>query len=138
MEAYRFRLPVRFSDVDPAGIVFYPRFFEYFHQAFESFFGHGTGVPYHVWIQDRRIGWPAVKIQTDFRAPARYGMELEIRLGFHGLGTSSFVSRYEARDLAAGTLLCASDITVVTVNLEDLRPCPIPAEVRQALEGHPA
>ena len=35
---FEFATPVRFADVDHAGIVYYPRFFHYFHMAFEELF----------------------------------------------------------------------------------------------------
>src|SRR5690606_14713379 len=109
-------LKVRFNEVDAAGIVYYPRFFDYFHLAFEDFFGEATGVPYPVWIRERRIGWPTVHIETDFRAPLRFGDEFEVALTFPKIGKSSFVARYEVtRD---DTLCCESEITVVTTHID--------------------
>ncbi|HEY0840368.1 MAG TPA: thioesterase family protein [Vulgatibacter sp.] len=131
---HRARFPVRFNEVDAAGIVFFPRFYDYFHMTFEGFFGEATGVPYHEWIQQRRVGWPAVHVETDFRAPLRYGMQVEVTLTIPKIGTSSFVCRYEARDPAAGTLLCTCEITVVTSDLDRMASLPIPPIVRQALE----
>jgi 4-hydroxybenzoyl-CoA thioesterase len=129
------RLPVRFQDVDGAGIVFYPRFFSYFHAAFEDFFGAETGTPYHVWIGERRIGWPTVHIDADFRSPLEYGMQVEIALSFAQLGRSSFRCHYDART-DAGQVACACDITVVTVNLDRMESIEIPPELRPVLERH--
>ena len=50
---FRTQVPVRFGDVDHAGIVYYPRFFIYFHEAFEDFFNE-NGFPYHVQLTERR------------------------------------------------------------------------------------
>lgn len=136
MSTYVTRLPVRFNEVDAAGIVYYPRFFDYFHMAFEDFFGKATGVPYHVWIRERRIGWPTVHIESDFRSPLRYGMEFEVHVSFPKLGRSSFVARYEART-PDGTLCCATEITVVTTQLDRMESLEIPAEVREALARYP-
>ena len=48
MPPFVFALPVRFADVDHAGIVYYPRFFHYFHVAFEELWrariGHHAGL----------------------------------------------------------------------------------------------
>lgn len=134
MDGTRKRLRVRFNEIDAAGIVFFPRFFDYFHMVFEDFFEPATGTPYHVWIRDRRIGFPAVHIETDFRAPLRYGMEVEIALSFPKIGNSSFVCRYEAKDPAEDKLLCSCEITVVTSDVDKLEPMPIPAQLRKALE----
>src|SRR5262249_60482134 len=50
---YRSRHPVRFGDVDHAGIVYYPQFFIYFHEAFEDFF-NSNGLPYDQLLNQRR------------------------------------------------------------------------------------
>ena len=42
MAAYETTLPVRFGQVDYAGIMFYPRFFENFHAVFVDMFGKYT------------------------------------------------------------------------------------------------
>lgn len=131
---HELHLKVRFNEVDAAGIVFYPRFFDYFHMAFEDFFGAATDVPYPVWIRDRHIGWPSVHIEADYRAPLRYGDALTIELGFRALGRSSFVCVYRARGEA--TLYAEAEITVVTTDLKEMRSLPIPQEVRRALERY--
>lgn len=135
MRVFRTRQTVRFQEVDPAGIVFYPRFYEYFHLTFEEFFGAETGVPYHVWIGERRIGWPAVHVETDFRAPLRYGDRFDVELSFPRVGRTSFACRY--RIVADGSVRCTAEVTVVTSDLVRLEPIEIPAEVREALARHP-
>ena len=35
--AFRSKLKIRFGDIDRAGIVYYPRFMQYFHVAMEEF-----------------------------------------------------------------------------------------------------
>ncbi|AKU92266.1 Putative 4-hydroxybenzoyl CoA thioesterase [Vulgatibacter incomptus] len=125
---------MRFNEVDAAGIVFYPRFFDYFHMTFEDFFGDATGTPYPVWINEKRIGWPAVHVETDFLSPLRYGTTVELHLTFPRVKRTSFVCRYEARDPETGRTLCTSEITVVTTDLDELKPLPIPDAVRDTLE----
>lgn len=131
---HKLHLKVRFNEVDAAGIVFYPRFFDYFHMAFEDFFGAATDIPYPVWIRDRRIGWPSVHIQADYRAPLCYGDEFTIELGFRSLGRSSFVCVYRA--VSEEVVHAEAEITVVTTKLDGMRSIPIPEEVRQALERY--
>ena len=76
MGAYETTLPVRFGQVDYAGIMFYPRFFENFHAVFEDMFSDRLGVPYMSILKDRRIGFPTVHIETDFVKPFRFGEHL--------------------------------------------------------------
>ena len=37
-------IPICFGETDPAGVVYYPRYFHYYHRAFETFFGACHGV----------------------------------------------------------------------------------------------
>lgn len=135
MNSHLVQQRVRFNEVDAAGIVFYPRFFDYFHMAFEDFFGAATGVPYHVWIKERRIGWPTVHVECDYRAPLRYGDAFEVAVSFPKVGRSSFVTRYEVR--SDGDLRCAAAITCVTTDLDRMESLAIPLVVREALARFP-
>ena len=49
---------IRFSDCDPAGIVFYPQYFVMFNGLVEDWVDEGLGVGYKALVIDRRIGLP--------------------------------------------------------------------------------
>src|SRR5690606_1601196 len=74
--AFTTRARVRFGDEDHAQIVYYPRFFHFFHCAFEDFFDQ-QGFPYRACLAVDRVGWPAVHAEADFERPVRFGDELE-------------------------------------------------------------
>jgi 4-hydroxybenzoyl-CoA thioesterase len=59
---------VRFEDVDPAQIVFFARFLSYAHEAMERFFGELPG-GYPRLIGERRVGMPAVHVESTFHVP---------------------------------------------------------------------
>ncbi len=126
---------VRAHEIDAAGIAYYPRFLDWFHRAFEDFFAAETDAPYHRWIGERRVGWPTVHVEADFRAPVRHGERVAIALSFGKLGVSSIVCRYEAR--RGGQKVADAALTVVTTDLDALKSVPIPAEVREAMERFP-
>ena len=65
--------PVRFADVDAAGIVYYPRLLDYCHLTFEDFFEGAGERSYSSWIREARIGFPTVHLEVDFRRPVEYG-----------------------------------------------------------------
>ena len=71
--AFRIRQPVRHPDVDRAGIVYFPRFYDFFHRALEDFFTVEVGIP--VWdLADRlKVAMPVVHIETDFERPLQHG-----------------------------------------------------------------
>jgi 4-hydroxybenzoyl-CoA thioesterase len=83
-------MPVRFADVDHAGIVYYPKFFDYFHIAMEEFLGEKLGPRGYVDLLDRdRIGFPSVNAQCEFKAPLRFGDIIDVEMSVIRLGTRS-------------------------------------------------
>src|ERR1051325_288662 len=99
--AYRTRVPVRFGDVDKAGIVYYPRIFHYLHIAQEDFFADYVGTPYDRLIGEERMGFPTVSDSTDFLKTLNYGDLLEIAVHISRVGRSS--ARFEFRVYRAGS-----------------------------------
>lgn len=116
---FTFATPVRFADVDHAGIVYYPRFFHYFHLAFEELWRQRIGPRAYSELLDRdRIGFPAVRAECDFKGPLKFGDTAEIVVSVSRLGGKSITFRYRVfrgaddggreRSLAAeGTVVCA-------------------------------
>src|SRR5688572_22728354 len=86
--------PIRFSDVDRAGILYYPRFLHYFHCCFEDFFERALGIPYNHLLDVERVGFPTVHMEVDYLAPLRFGDKVEITLGIEKIGTKSVTWMY--------------------------------------------
>jgi len=126
---------VRFADVDNAGIFYYPRFFHAFHVAFETWWERGVGRPYHLVIQEDKVGFPAVHIECDFRKPVTFGDPVEIAVGVKRIGKRSIVFRYEFRHSETGEIHCAADITKAVVDMSTFRPMVTPDEIRAHLES---
>jgi 4-hydroxybenzoyl-CoA thioesterase len=113
--AFTWRTPVRFADVDHAGIVYYPRFFHLFHLAFEELWRARIGPRAYSELLDRdRVGFPAVRAECDFHAPLRFGDDAELDVTVARLGGKSITFHYrvyrvgEPRVLAAeGRVVCA-------------------------------
>ena len=118
--AFTHALPVRFADVDHAGIVYYPRFFHYFHVAFEELWRARIGPhAYRDLIDVDRVGFPAVRAECEFSAPLRFGDTAEIEITVTRLGTKSITFRYRvfraASSSAPDSLACADGTVVCAV-----------------------
>lgn len=124
---------VRFQDVDPAGIVFFAHFATYAHEAMENFFDQIEG-GYADLVMERRVGFPAVKVETQFFTPLRFGDVVRIETSVARLGTRSAVFRYRFRrgDDTIAELLH----TVVITDLDRMASRDMPADVRAALFAH--
>jgi 4-hydroxybenzoyl-CoA thioesterase len=85
---YRRPYAIEFNHCDPAGIVFYPRYFEMTNHVCENFFREAVGVSYAEMMK-QGAGVPTVRIETDFRAPSRLGDVLDVTLEVVRLGGAS-------------------------------------------------
>lgn len=120
MPPFRCELPVRFDDVDYAGIVYYPRFFHYFHLALEEMFRlRGGERGYIDVIEDERVGFPAVRAECDYKAPLKFGDIAEVDMSLERMGEKSARIRYEvSRRAGDDRVLCA--VGTVTCAFVDL------------------
>ena len=130
---FRTSVQVRFGDVDHAGIVYYPQFFIYFHEAFEDFF-NDAGISYVQLLDERRIGFPTVHVETDYKAPLRYGDRLDIEVSVEKLSNRSMVMCYEGYRHRDGKHSVTCRITTVCVDMNTFSSREIPQDLRELFE----
>jgi 4-hydroxybenzoyl-CoA thioesterase len=130
--SYSRSIRVEFNHCDPAGIVFYPRYFEMTNSVCENFFREVVGYSYHAMMADG-IGTPTARVETDFRAPSRLGDLLDWLLVVERLGGSSVTFRLEAR--CAGDHRLTARLTLVWLG-PDRRPARWPDPIRATLSAH--
>jgi 4-hydroxybenzoyl-CoA thioesterase len=133
---FRYATPVRFADVDHAGIVYYPRFFHYFHIAFEELWRARIGPQAYSDIIDRdRIGFPAVRAECDFKAPLKFGDTAEIEVSIPRLGSKSITFRYRVYRAGSERTLCAEgQVVCAVVDLAKFVAVAIPEHVSAMLK----
>jgi 4-hydroxybenzoyl-CoA thioesterase len=127
---------VRFEDVDAANIVFFGRFFGYCHEAMETLFEREIEGGYVGLITKRRIGFPAVHVECDFKHPLRYGEVARIAVSVERIGTKSCAFRYAITRASDGEAIASIQHVCAVSDLTTIRAIPIPSDVRAALEKH--
>lgn len=132
--AFRTQIRVRFGDEDHAQIVYYPRFFHFFHCAFEDFFDE-QGFPYRECLDVDRVGWPAVHAEADFERPVRFGETLEIEMRVTRIGDKSATFEYEA-SRPDGERACRGRIVVACIGMDTYAARTIPDKYRALFERH--
>ncbi|HXG92119.1 MAG TPA: thioesterase family protein [Blastocatellia bacterium] len=132
--AFRTKIPVRFGDVDRAGIVYYPRIFHYLHIAQEEFFAGYMGIAYHRLIEDERIGFPTVSDSTDFLKVLRYGDMLDVEVYLSRVGQTSATFEFAIRREGSSEMLVRSSQVKVAVNMDTWEKVEIPEKYRKLFE----
>jgi acyl-CoA thioester hydrolase len=127
--AYRHRLAVRFRDCDSMGHVNHAVYFTYLEPCRLTFWRELTGWP----TPNTRV--ILARAECDYRAPAHFGDELEVRLNVGEIGRSSFVLIYEIVAVAGERVIANGKTVMVTYNYDAAKSVPMPPETRALLEG---
>ena len=132
--AWRTIVPVRFSHCDPAGIVYFPRYFDMINGVVEDWFAGALGLPHHHFIRDRRIGLGPAHAEADFMKPGFLADELVFAVLVERIGNSSLALSVHAHRGEEPVLVAR--MTIVTTSLVEHQAIRIPDDLRAALEAY--
>ena len=124
---------VRFAHVDPAGIVFYPRYFEMLNGAVEDWFARELGMDFAMMHRDAHVTIPTVRIETEFLSPSRLGDTLDITIIPRRIGRTS--CDFTAEFSGDGRKRLRAQVVLVCVDLQSLKPTQWPDNLRAAIEA---
>jgi len=128
MTAFETTLQVRFGHVDPAGIVYFPRIFDYLHDVFEEVWEEHVGTRYYHLLLERHVGFPLVHSDVDFDHPLRFGDRPEVLVTCFKVGRSSLGLRYRIRK---DDITCVdARLVTVCVDTRTMKSLEIPEEFR--------
>ena len=138
MTSHTSEVKVRWGDVDWAGIVFYPRFYEWYDLACEALFD-SLGLPWpQTFPRYEIVGVPIVESGAQFASPVRYGDVMRIRATVAWVKAKTFRMEYE---ITVDGRACASGFEVrawvqrPSAPGQRLHAKPIPDDVARRLRG---
>jgi 4-hydroxybenzoyl-CoA thioesterase len=124
---------IEWCDCDPAGIIFYPRYFEIFDTSTTALFERALGMSKIAYLKAYDFaGHPVVETRARFRQPTRFGDNVSIETKVMECAGSSF--RLEHRISKGGALAVEGFETRIWVKRDAADPRrvdaqPIPADV---------
>jgi 4-hydroxybenzoyl-CoA thioesterase len=133
---------IEWCDCDPAGIIFYPRYFEIFDTSTTVLIERALGMNKIDYLKAYDFaGHPLVETRARFRQPTRFGDEVAVETALVECGRSSF--KVEHQITKAGALAVEGFETRVWVvhdstDPQRVRSQPIPTEVLALFERHGA
>jgi Predicted thioesterase len=122
---------VRFADVDPAGIVFYPRYFEMLNAVVEDWFAQDLGMSFKQLHLVDHIGVPTVKLEVTFLSPSELGDILTITITPDQVGRSSCT--FNALFSGDGRDRLRLEVVLVCMDMATQRSRPWPESVRRGM-----
>jgi 4-hydroxybenzoyl-CoA thioesterase len=85
------RLVIEWGDCDPAGIVFYPRYFAMFDASTAALFSSALGMTKKAMLRHYDVvGFPMVDTRATFRVPCAFGDEVRIESAVTEFRRASF------------------------------------------------
>lgn len=131
---YTYSSRIRFTHTDPAGYVFFPRFFEKFQAAVEDWFNLELEVDYAGLVLNRGIGLPTAHTECTFIKPCLLGEMLDLSLRLLKVGNTSLTVEFIGS--VAGKQRLRARSILVFIRLKDGTPVPIPADLRGKFEDY--
>ncbi len=131
---------VRWGDVDAANIIFYGSYIRFFEIAETELF-RAAGMPYGKVFDELDIWLPRVHLECDFHRAAQMDDLLEVSVYVGKIGTTSLRLNFEVRRKTEdGTiekdLMATAHFVLVSTDRKNLKPLPVPDELRRALEPY--
>jgi 4-hydroxybenzoyl-CoA thioesterase len=123
---------IEWGDCDPAGIIFYPRYFQIFDNATAGLFERALGMTkFHYLKAYEFAGFPLVDSRAKFLKPTRFGDDVTVESSVI-FGSSSFTVQH--RILLNGELCVECTEKRVWISRDvtgRIRSQPVPAAVRE-------
>ena len=108
---------IRFGHTDPAGIVYYPHYFDMFNGVVEDFFDDCVGASFQAMRSDFGVVTPLRNIEADFIAPCRIGDKLDLALTLMRVGRTSL--RIVIDGSVDGSPRLSAKLAIVFVSAKD-------------------
>jgi 4-hydroxybenzoyl-CoA thioesterase len=125
--------PVRFGEIDHAGVMYYPAIFDRIHRAFEDFWPALLGQSYAEVLSEDGIGFPLVDVRASFRRPFRYGDHIEISIAVVKIGAKSVDFLVELAGQGESEARASARLTTAVISMDGFRATELPERYREAL-----
>lgn len=126
------RWPVQWGDQDAFGHVNNTIYFRWFESARLVYLSRVALAGYET--EELVTGPILAQIACNFRRQAKFPDQMQIAARVTRLGNSSFTMTHALYSEAQRAIVADGDSTIVVFNYQRQRSCPIPPEVRQAMQ----
>jgi len=132
--AFTRSVTIRFSHCDPAGIVYFPHYFDMFNGLLEDWYTHELDYDYSELVLGKRHGFPFVHIECDFMIPSRMGECLDLTLLVDRIGRSSLGLTIVGH--LDGRMRLRARMVTAMMSLETRTSVEIPGVLREKIESY--
>jgi 4-hydroxybenzoyl-CoA thioesterase len=130
------RIVVRFADIDWARVVYFARYFDFAHRAFEDFWNAQPGLDYGTLLGERRIGFPIVHSEGQFFGPLRMGDTARVVMDVTRLTKKSVTSRFTIFRNESDEKLAVITLKQAAIDSHSFKPMEYPDDLHASLAAH--
>ncbi len=126
---------IMWGDLDPLGIVFYPRYYEWIDGCGHLFF-EKLGLNLGMLWSERKILFGLTETSCRYFKPARYHQTIRITTGIHELGEKTLALKHRIQSSPEGVSLAEGlehRICMDVSDPENLKAIDMPADIRAVL-----
>jgi acyl-CoA thioester hydrolase len=123
---------IYYEDTDAGGVVYHARYLGFFERGRTEFF-RDRGLSVQQLHEEGRL-FPVVRMEIDFRYPARLDDLVRVETALVSAGKTSFVMQQRLLRAADAKVLAEGRVTLVCVDTE-MKPKRLPAQLRAVAAG---
>lgn len=131
------RKRIHWSDCDPAGIAWFPKYLGWFEDAEEELFRAVLGQPRQALLDGGQFGMPRVEVSIRYRAPVRPGDLIRIGIASTRPHARRLQHDFEMRSDDGARLIANGFVRVACVSLPAFVARDLPEEITRLVDSLP-
>ena len=132
MNQQRFR--VYYEDTDAGGVVFYANYLKFIERGRTEYL-RDLGFDQSVLANQKNVVFVVKSLSADYLSPAYLDDVVEVQTNINSIKNASLVFAQKILSLEKNTVLFKAEVKVVSVSTYNLKPCAIPQEIKEKLNG---
>lgn len=132
MNQQRFR--VYYEDTDAGGVVFYANYLKFIERGRTEYL-RDLGFDQSVLANQKNLVFVVKSLSADYLSPAYLDDMVEVQTNIKSIKNASLVFAQKILSLEKNTVLFKAEVKVVSVSTINLKPCAIPQEIMEKLNG---
>ena len=132
MNQHRFR--VYYEDTDAGGVVFYANYLKFIERGRTEYL-RDLGFDQSVLANQKNVVFVVKSLSADYLSPAYLDDMVEVQTNIKSIKNASLVFAQKILSLEKNTVLFKAEVKVVSVSTNNLKPCAIPQEIMEKLNG---
>ena len=132
MNQQRFR--VYFEDTDAGGVVFYANYLKFIERGRTEYL-RDLGFDQSVLANQKNVVFVVKSLSADYLSPAYLDDMVEVQTNIKSIKNASLVFAQKILSLEKNTVLFNAEVKVVSVSRNNLKPCAVPQEIMEKLNG---